>query len=528
MCRFRSCLVWSLVFALALPLCSQNYERRGVQLRSRIPLNQFPGNPSSGAGCSGFVSPSGREYALMGVRNGTNVVDITNPDAPVQLGRIAGPNSTWWESAVLGEFGYAVTEGGGGVRVIDLRNADFGSVSLLTTFTGGVDNVHTVQANPATNTVFLNGTNIGMVILNVSNPAAPTIAGRWTTRYVHDSVPHSYTSGQYAGKEIVFACCGSAGLFILDITNRSNIQVVGSLNYVSNGYCHSAALSADEKYLYINDEFDELNGMVSFATTWVIDVSDLSNPRFVRTFNNGLRVIDHNSSIRDEFLYLACYEAGLRVYDITDPNTMTELGFFDTYPSNNSINFAGMWGTYAKFPSGMVIGSDMQSGLFVLDPGEAIRLGARPLSVLFDRGSHVSGTLNDVRRSNDAYYVTVSGPPPASSEPNNSRFYLTYETTVTPSALLDIDAEARLQLVQTGVMNLALRNWNTGQYDAVGSLDLTSAADDSIRISNIPGGNYANPQGRIELRVQVFANAQSLRPTFRVLFDQLKVTVRRS
>ena len=68
--------------ALASVGFSQTYQSDSVRFMSQIPLGDFPGAPTSGAGCYGYVSSSGREYVTMGLRNGTSIVDITNPIAP--------------------------------------------------------------------------------------------------------------------------------------------------------------------------------------------------------------------------------------------------------------------------------------------------------------------------------------------------------------------------------------------------------------------------------------------------------------
>ncbi len=44
---------------------------------------------------------------------------------------------------------------------------------------------------------------------------------------------------------------------------------------------------------------------------------------------------------------------------------MSAADHFDTYETSNSQGFNGMWSTYPYFPSGVVIGSDAEKGLFV-------------------------------------------------------------------------------------------------------------------------------------------------------------------
>jgi hypothetical protein len=56
------------------------------------------------------------------------------------------------------------------------------------------------------------------------------------------------------------------------------------------------------------------------------------------------------------------------VLDISTPATPQELGFFDTFPapSANTANFNGAWGVYPFLPSGNIIVSDIEFGLFVI------------------------------------------------------------------------------------------------------------------------------------------------------------------
>jgi hypothetical protein len=56
------------------------------------------------------------------------------------------------------------------------------------------------------------------------------------------------------------------------------------------------------------------------------------------------------------------------VLDIGDLSTasLTEAAFFDTVPANDAVGFAGAWSVYPYLPSGTVLVSDIENGLFVL------------------------------------------------------------------------------------------------------------------------------------------------------------------
>ena len=66
--------------------------------------------------------------------------------------------------------------------------------------------------------------------------------------------------------------------------------------------------------------------------------------------------------------FLANYTSGIRIIDISgiSDKEINELGFFDTYPINNSTSFNGVWSVYPYFESGIISISDSNSGLFLV------------------------------------------------------------------------------------------------------------------------------------------------------------------
>ena len=66
-----------------------------------------------------------------------------------------------------------------------------------------------------------------------------------------------------------------------------------------------------------------------------------------------------------DLIFEANYTSGLRVFDASDRLRPVEIAYFDTWPDDDSVNYSGLWSTYPFFPSGTVIGSDRQRGLFV-------------------------------------------------------------------------------------------------------------------------------------------------------------------
>ncbi|MFT7671384.1 MAG: choice-of-anchor B domain-containing protein, partial [Planctomycetota bacterium] len=357
-------------------LAGGGFDSNGVSLLSWLPLGEF-GSPQSGADCWGYTSPSGREYGLMGHYDGMTVIEVTNPFDAQVVDTIPSTSSLWHDVKVYQDKAYVCNEGGGGVQVVDLSNVDNGVVSVVGNITsGGSTTTHNVFINEDSGYLYrTGGSDNGLRIydLNASLTNPPLVAS-WSTRYVHDAQIVTYFSGPYAGKEIAFCNSGfnggsvQTGLDILDVTNKNSIQVLANVDYDNAGYSHQGWLSPDRQYFYLNDEFDE-NGSLP-TTTYVMDVSNLSNPFQASKFDNGNQAVGHNLYMKDNLIYEANYRSGLRVFDATDALNPTEVAFFDTYPGSDSNSYNGLWSIYPFFESGTIIGSDLERGFFVWIMGE--------------------------------------------------------------------------------------------------------------------------------------------------------------
>ncbi len=351
---------------------SLGFTSENVQLKSWLPLNELD-NADSGNDCWGYVSPSGREYALMGTSSGTVVVEITNPGNAQVIASLSGNNSLWRDIKTYGTYMYCVSEGGGGIQVFNLNNIDLGQVQTLNS--AGSGSSHNVAIDTESGYLYRTGANNdGLMFYSLANPAAPVQVGSWSDRYVHDAQVVTYTDGPFAGRQIAFCCAGfsggwsDTGLTIVDVTNKSNPFVVSQTYYSNAAYSHQGWLSEDRRFFYLNDELDEQN-FGGTTTTRVINVEDIENPSFIGTFTSGSTSIDHNLYTHNGFIFEANYRSGLRVFEASNPTNPTQYGYFDTYPSNDNASFNGLWNVYPYFPSGTVIGSDLERGLFVWELG---------------------------------------------------------------------------------------------------------------------------------------------------------------
>ena len=347
------------------------FDSLNVSLLSHIPLTSFATAPTAANEAWGYVAPSGREYALIGLECAVGFVEVTDPVNPVIVAEIPGPCSIWRDMAIFGQRAYNVIDStGNGLQIMDLTQIDSGVVTLeATTLPGGMNTAHNIAVNESSGFAYAVSTDIngGIVALDLSTPTNPPVAGQWTQANVHDILVVSYTSGPFAGREIAFASAISDGLKIVDVTDKAGMFTRSTVLYPNTSIAHQAWLSEDRRFLFLGDEGDETGGAVANTTTYVFDVQDLDAPFLLTTFTNGACSIDHNMMVRGSRLFQANYTTGLRVYDVTDANAATEIAYFDTHPENNATTFDGAWGVYTGLPSGVVVVSDIEGGLFVLD-----------------------------------------------------------------------------------------------------------------------------------------------------------------
>lgn len=373
---------WRLGDATARGVLPQ-FDSDGVQLMSWLTLADFGTGASRGDDCWGYTSPSGREYGIMGTENAIVFVEVTNPAMATLVGTIPAPVSIWHDIKTYQTYAYAVSEGGDGIKVIDLSDIDTANINRVSLVgnitTGGGTGTHNVVINEDSGYLYRcgGGNNIGLRIYDLNtDPANPAFVSSWNDRYVHDAQVVNYTEGPYAGREIAFCCSGfnngstQTGLDIVDVTDKMNIVNISRTFHPHAAYSHQAWLTDDKRYLFLNDERDEPQLP---TTTHIIDVSNLENPMAVNSFTNGNSAIGHNLYLRDGFIYEGNYRSGMRIFNALDPAPLpaTEVGYFDTYPGSDAANFNGVWSVYPFFQSGIVIASDSERGIFVFDVSEA-------------------------------------------------------------------------------------------------------------------------------------------------------------
>ena len=388
------------------------YPCSNVDLLSFLPLADIGGG--KGNDVWGWTDPAtGREYAIMGRTTGTAFVDVSTPTQPVYLGNLPTTrfSSTWRDIKVYENHAFIVSESRNhGMQVFNLTRLR--GLTAPVTFSAdanysGFATAHNIAINEDSGFAYAIGTNTcsgGLHIVDINNPTSPTHAGCFSADgYTHDvqCVNYAGPDASRTGRELCFAS-NEDTLTIVDVTDKSAPAQLARRTYEGASYTHQGWLTDDQRYFLIDDEGDEGKG---FNTrTYVFDVANPADPKHIGTHVGTNPAIDHNQYIVRNHSYQANYRSGLRVLNIGGVATasLSEVAYFDIYPADDLNQFNGAWSVYPFFPSGNVVVSGIEQGLYVLRP--ILGTADDPPSVTITQpaaGTSVSGNVSVVATASD-------------------------------------------------------------------------------------------------------------------------------
>lgn len=300
----------------------------------------------------GYAAPDGTEYAIVGTDSGTSIVSLANPATPIEVQFLPGLYSIWREAKTYSHYAYISNEAGNGIKIIDLSGLP-NTVISKDTIIQGIATAHTISE--ADGYLYLNGgTSVGCTILDIhTNPWYPIHVGHYGTHYLHDC---------YVRNDTLYGAAISDGLLtIVDVTNKANPIEINTHTY-PDAFTHNTWLNDVGNVCFTTDELDG-----AYIYAW--DVSDPSNIQYldkIRSILGAGYSVPHNIHVLNDYGVTAYYKDGVVIFDVSHPDNMVEVAHFDTNLLNGG-GYEGVWGVYPYLPSGNILVSDMQKGLFVLN-----------------------------------------------------------------------------------------------------------------------------------------------------------------
>jgi choice-of-anchor B domain-containing protein len=435
--------------------------------------------------CWGYNAPGGKEYAIVGTANGTQIVDIT-ADTLKEIGFIPGPASAWREMKVYQQYAYVVTEGSGaGLQIIDLD-----SLKLVNTVTTTqVPSGHTVSHEGKY--LYISGGRYkagGIVVLDLADPVNPVYAGEYQAQYVHDCFVKNDT--------IYAAAIYGIGLDIIDATNKSDLKRIKLVNYPFAG-THNTDVSTNGKYVFTTDEINGDPGQNgNIVRVW--DKSDIQNVKMVGSYVAKPKTIAHNIHVKGNYAYVSHYTEGVRIVDIANPEIPVEVAHYDTY-SGSSNSTIGNWGVFPFFASDRIIATDMNGGLFVFKfPGQNAGIPvARSIITVVDSATNlpIEGVVVEHVGTTQVFTTDGQGKVQFGSLTDTMTIKLSKSTysggyhsrfvSVTMPYDSTGNATIRLQPLPTGGLSISVK-------DSVTSLPIAGA---KVHVLNTPEQGFSNASG---------------------------------
>lgn len=414
-----------------------------MDLLAHVPLSSFSTNPSAANDVWGFYDVNdGKEYAILGLRNGVGVVEVTDPEAPRMVGSVSSQSTSWRDIKVYQHFNRATSRWDSyayvtadsasvGTMIIDLRSlpndisvaaSDKSDISAHNVYLSNVDYSMGVALNGVEPFLHIAGSNRNGGAFNtyrLDNPVEPdsvySNGSSSRANYSHDVSSMVVTDDR---KDTQCVAAGPYCEIFFDF-NEDNFQIwdktlnsapsrLSTTSYPKVSYVHSGWYTEDKQVVLVHDELDEMDYGLN-TTVRLFELSDFGSPSLLSTWAGSTGAIDHNGFVRGNRYYMSNYTRGMTVLDISDTSDPKEIGFFDTFPISDNTSFNGAWGVYPYLPSGVVLISDISSGLYVVRDNT---LEPEQGNVSFDAQTYLveegaSATVSVERKSGSTGAVSV-------------------------------------------------------------------------------------------------------------------------
>jgi hypothetical protein len=247
------------------------------------------------------------------------------------------------------------------------------------------------------------------VVVDLADPEHPTERARWWWPGMgtdedrtwpgteERSVHHALVSGDRA-----FLGFWDSGMVILDIADLDHIEVVAHLDWTVGGHTHTCLPLGSRGLVAVTDEttFNDCQGPPHMIR--IVDVTDESHPEVrsicptpgeefcLRGLRYGAHCLHENrpASYRSESLIFATYfNAGLRVYDLADPDAPRQIAHFIPAcpPGQQAIQINDV---FVDEGCNIYITDRVGGGLYVLEPDNGLRDEMERSRLPADREEH--------------------------------------------------------------------------------------------------------------------------------------------
>ncbi|WNG51710.1 hypothetical protein F0U60_52085 [Archangium minus] len=282
---------------------------------------------------------------------GLTVFDVSNKSAPVKVKTLQLENDNYWNGVWARGDALYVASADRGVLVFDIRNP--ADPQLVRNLPGDNTDVHTVFVDG--NRLYAADLEKGILLFDISNPLQPLELNRYAP---DGAIPHD----MFALGDRLYASLSDSGFFVADVSNPSDIRTLGNFTYPRQFAHHNAVGTFAGRTIAFE------GGEGPGAHLRVLDITDPAHIVKIGEFQLRPEYSIHNLLLVGKKLYIAWYQEGVRVLDVSNPTRPTQVAHYNTYRESEADigdYFAGAFGI--RVPGdGFIYAVDAWRGLLIL------------------------------------------------------------------------------------------------------------------------------------------------------------------
>ncbi|QRK11551.1 hypothetical protein JQX13_16635 [Archangium violaceum] len=282
---------------------------------------------------------------------GLTVFDVSDKSAPVKVKTIQMENDDYWNGVWAKGDALYVASAARGVLVFDISNP--ADPRMVRNLPGGRSDVHTVFVDG--DRLYAADLEQGVLLFDITTPTQPLELSRYMP---NSAMPHD----MFAIGDRLYLSGSDLGFFVADVSNPSDPRTLGNFTYRFQYAHHNAVGTFGGRTI----AFEGGEGPGEHLR--VLDITDPARIVKIGEFQLRPEFSIHNMVLVGKKLYIAWYQEGVRVLDVSNPTRPTQVAHYNTYratEADTGAYFAGAFGI--RVPGdGFIYAVDSWRGLLIL------------------------------------------------------------------------------------------------------------------------------------------------------------------
>ncbi|EPX59739.1 putative lipoprotein [Cystobacter fuscus DSM 2262] len=257
-------------------------------------------------------------------KGGLTVFDVSNPAAPVLRSTLSLPTDNYWNGVWAKGNALYVASADSGVVVFDISEpatprlvrqvpSEQGALDVHTVFVEG-ERLYAMSPSPRARTL----------VFDIRQPQEPVLLGEYVEPPAV-GLPPGYPHDALALEGRLYINHWSQGYLIVDVSDPAAPRKLG-------GFVYPYATSHANAVGRFGERLIAFEGGENWGTHLrVLDVTDPTHPVQVGEYSLGANVSPHNMVLKGSRLYVAHYQHGVRVLDVSVPESPREVAYFNTF-----------------------------------------------------------------------------------------------------------------------------------------------------------------------------------------------------